>query len=197
MRETRSFLREIRVVKVGLRVPAASDSVQFADCAPPTICATLLDEGVYLGSVRTKCRLLASDGQLRERRHQLTHPAYTRPEPLATGPNEVWSWDITKIKGSIKWICFHLYVILDLFSRYEVGWMIAPDKGAELAEQLIADTLAKEGIAPGTLTLHADRGTRMRFKVMAQLLCISRSASPPTALMSLTTIPSRRRSSRR
>ena len=138
-------------------------SERFADCAPPTIYATLLDEGAYLGSVRTMYRLLAVDGQTRERRNQLTHPVYTRPELLATGPNEVWSWDITKIKGPVKWTCFHLYVILDIFSRYVVGWMIAPRESAQLAEQLIADTLAKQNIVPGTLTLHADRGTSMRF----------------------------------
>jgi len=93
-------------------------------------------------------RLLAVDGQTRERRNQLTHPVYTKPELLATGPNEVWSWDITKIKGPIKWTCFHLYVILDIFSRYVVGWMIAPRESAQLAEQLIADTVAKQNIAP-------------------------------------------------
>lgn len=157
-------------------------SERFADCAPPTIYATLLDEGVYLGSVRTMYRLLASDGQSGERRNQLNHPAYTKPELLATGPNEVWSWDITKIKGPIKWTYFHLYVILDIFSRYVVGWMIAPGESADLAEQLIADTLAKQGIAPGTLTLHADRGTSMRSKVVAQLLAdleVSKSHSRP------------------
>ena len=157
-------------------------SAQFADCAPPTIYATLLDDGVYLGSVRTMYRLLATDGQSRERRNQLTHPAYTKPELLATGPNEVWSWDITKLKGPIKWTYFHLYVILDIFSRYVVGWMVAPRESAELAEQLIADTLSKQAIAPGTLTLHADRGTSMRSKVVAQLLVdleVSKSHSRP------------------
>jgi len=143
---------------------------RFADCAPPTIYATLLDDGIYLGSVRTMYRLLAADGQARERRNQLTHPAYTKPELLATGPNEVWSWDITKLKGAAKWTCFHLYVILDIFSRYVVGWMIAPHESAELAEQLIAETVAKQGIGPGRLTLHADRGTSMRSKAVAELL---------------------------
>ena len=108
-------------------------SERFADCAPPTIYATLLDEGAYLASVRTMYRLLAVDGQTRERRHQRTHRVYTKPELLATGPNEVWSWDITKIKGPAKWTCFHLYVILDIFSRYVVGWMIAPRESAQLA----------------------------------------------------------------
>jgi putative transposase len=157
-------------------------SERFADCAPPTIYATLLDDGLYLGSVRTMYRLLASDGQSRERRDQLTHPVYSKPELLATAPNEVWSWDITKLKGPAKWTCFHLYVILDIFSRYVVGWMIAPRESAELAERLIADTIAKHGIAPGMLTLHADRGTSMRSKQVAQLLVdleVTKSHSRP------------------
>jgi putative transposase len=157
-------------------------SERFADCAPPTIYATLLDEGSYLGSVRTMYRLLAVDGQTRERRNQLTHPAYTKPELLATGPNEVWSWDITKIKGPVKWTYYHLYVILDIFSRYVVGWMIALRESAQLAEQLIADTLAKQNIAPGTLTLHADRGASMRSKTVAELLIdleVTKSHSRP------------------
>lgn len=157
-------------------------SERFADCAPPTIYATLLDEGTYMGSVRTMYRLLAVDGQTRERRNQLTHPVYTKPELLATGPNEVWSWDITKIKGPIKWTYFHLYVILDIFSRYVVGWMIAPRESAQLAEQLIADTVVKQNIAPGVLTLHADRGTSMRSKTVAELLVdleVAKSHSRP------------------
>ena len=146
------------------------NSERFADMAPASIHATLLDEGRYLGSVRTMYRLLASADAVRERRNQLTHPVYTKPELLATGACEVWSWDITKLKGPAKWTCFHLYVILDIFSRYVVGWMIAVREDAELAEQLIADTVAKQNIAPGTLTLHADRGTSMRSKAVAQLL---------------------------
>jgi len=157
-------------------------SERFADCAPPTIYATLLDEGTYLASVRTMYRLLAVDGQTRQRRNQLTHPVYTKPELLATRPNEVWSWDITKIKGPVKWTYYHLYVILDIFSRYVVGWMIALRESAQLAEQLIADTLAKQNIAPGTLTLHADRGTSMRSKTVAELLIdleVTKSHSRP------------------
>jgi putative transposase len=115
-------------------------------------------------------RLLATEGQVGERRQQRRHPVYTRPELLAVRPNEVWSWDISKLKGPGKWTCFHLYVILDIFSRYVVGWMIAQRETAELAEQLIADTIAKQQIVPGTLTLHADRGTSMRSKSVAQLL---------------------------
>lgn len=157
-------------------------SDRFADCAPPTIYATLLDEGRYLGSVRTMYRLLAADGQTRERRNQLTHPVYAKPELLATGPNQVWSWDITKIKGPIKWTYFHLYVILDIFSRYVVGWLIAPRESAQLAQKLIAETVAKQNIAPGTLTLHADRGTSMRSKTVAELLVdleVTKSHSRP------------------
>jgi len=146
------------------------NSERFADMAPASIHATLLDEGRYLGSVRTMYRLLASAHAVRERRNQLTHPVYAKPELLATAPCEVWSWDITKLKGPGKWTCFHLYVILDIFSRYAVGWMIAPRETAELAEQLIAQTVAKHDIAPGTLSLHADRGTSMRSKSVAQLL---------------------------
>ena len=145
-------------------------SERFADCAPRTVYAQLLDEGTYLASVRTMYRLLAAEGQSRERRNQRVHPAYAKPELLAVRPNEVWSWDITKLKGPAKWSCYHLYVILDIFSRYVVGWMIAMRESAQLAEQLIADTIAKHNIAPGTLTLHADRGTSMRSKPVAALL---------------------------
>ena len=155
---------------------------RFADCAPPTIYATLLDEGTYLASVRTMYRLLAVDAPARERRNQLTHPVYAKPELLATGPNQVWSWDITKIKGPVKWTYYHLYVILDIFSRYVVGWMIAPRESAELAEQLIAQTVAKQNIAPGELTLHADRGTSMRSRTVAELLLdleVTKSHSRP------------------
>ena len=157
-------------------------SERFVDCAPPTIYDTLLDEGAYLGSVRTMYRLLAGDGQTCERRNQRTHPVYTKPELLATGPNEVWSWDITKVKGPVKWTYFHLYVILDIFSRYVVGWMIAPRESAQLAAQLIADTVAKQNVTPGTLTPHADRGTSMRSKTVAELLVdleVSKSHSRP------------------
>jgi putative transposase len=146
------------------------DSERFADVAPPTVYATLLDEGCYLGSIRTMYRLLATQNQTGERRNQRQHSVYAKPELLAVRPNEVWSWDISKLKGPAKWVHYHLYVILDIFSRYVVGWMVAPRESAELAEQLIADTLAKQNIAPGTLTLHADRGTSMRSKPVAALL---------------------------
>jgi putative transposase len=146
------------------------DSERFADVAPATVFATLLDEGRYHGSIRTMYRLLAAQNQTGERRNQRKHPVYAKPELLAVRPNEVWSWDISKLKGPVKWSCFHLYVILDIFSRYVVGWMVAQRESAELAEQLIADTLEKQDIAPGTLTLHADRGTSMRSKPVAALL---------------------------
>jgi len=146
------------------------DSERFADTAPATVFATLLDEGRYHGSVRTMYRLLGAQNEAGERRRQRRHPVYSKPELLAVRPNQVWSWDITKLKGPAKWTCFHLYVILDIFSRSVVGWMIAPRESAHLAEQLIAETIDKQNIAPGTLTLHADRGTSMRSKPVAALL---------------------------
>jgi putative transposase len=146
------------------------DSERFADMAPAAVFATLLDEGRYHGSIRTMYRFLAAANQAGERRNQRVHPVYTKPELLAIAPNEVWSWDITKLRGPVKWSYYHLYVILDIYSRYVVGWMIAHRETAELAEQLIADTIAKQNIAPGTLTLHADRGTSMRSKPVAALL---------------------------
>jgi putative transposase len=158
------------------------NSERFADTAPAAVHATLLDEERYLGSVRTMYRLLAADSGSRERRDQLVHPAYAKPELLATGPNQVWSWDITKLKGPAKWTCFHLYVILDIFSRLVVGWLIAPRESAELAEQLIADTVARHAIEPHTLTLHADRGASMRSKPVAALLVdldVAKSHSRP------------------
>lgn len=146
------------------------DSERFADIAPAAVYATLLDEGCYHGSIRTMYRLLAAQNQAGDRRNQRIHPVYTKPELLAIRPNEVWSWDITKLKGPAKWTCFHLYVILDIFSRYVVGWMVAQRECSELAELLIADTVDKQHILPGTLTLHADRGTSMRSKPVAALL---------------------------
>lgn len=161
---------------------ALLESERFADMAPASIFATLLDEGRYHGSIRTMYRLLAAHHEVGERRRQRQHPTYAKPELLAVRPNEVWTWDITKLKGPAKWTCFHLYVILDLFSRYVVGWTIAARESAELAEQLIADTVAKHDIPPGTLTLHADRGTSMRSKPVAALLLdlqIAKSHSRP------------------
>ena len=122
----------------------------------------MLDEGQYLCSTRTMYRVLSEDGASRERRDQLTHPAYQKPELLATAPNQLWSWDITKLRGSAKWTYFYLYVILDVFSRYVVGWMVAPREGAGLASKLIEETCQKQIILPGQLTIHADRGSSMR-----------------------------------
>jgi putative transposase len=142
------------------RVLTTLDSERFLDQAPAQVHATLLDEGTYLCSPRTMYRLLDAAGQVKERRDQVRRPHYAAPELLATQPNEVWSWDITKLLGPVKWTYFYLYVILDIFSRYVVGWMIAPQESAALAERLIAETCAKYGIQPGQLTLHADRGGR-------------------------------------
>ena len=158
------------------------NSPRFVNCAPAAIHAQLLDEGRYLASVRTMYRLLQGCAAVRERRDQLRHPEYTKPELLAVTPNQVWSWDITKLKGPVRGTCFHLYVILDIFSRYVVGWMVAEHESAELAEQLIADSAAKEDIALGVLTLHADRGSSMRSKPVATLLAdlgIAKSHSRP------------------
>jgi len=146
------------------------NSDRFVDLAPAEVYATLLDEGTYLCSLRTMYRVLKAEDQVRERRNQLRHPPYSKPELLATGPNQVWSWDTTKLLGPAKWTYYYLYVILDIFSRYVTGWMVAHRESAALAERLIADSCLKQGILPGQLTLHADRGSSMRSKTVAQLL---------------------------
>ena len=143
---------------------------RFVDLAPPQVYAQLLEEGRYLCSIRTMYRLLAANHEVRERRAVASHPAYTKPELLATRPNEVWSWDITKLKGPAKWSYYCLYVILDIFSRYVVGWMIADGESSTLAKRLIADSCRKQNIPEDQLTLHADRGSSMKSKVVAQLL---------------------------
>ena len=143
---------------------------RFQDRSPAAVYATLLDEGVYHCSLRTMYRLLEQEGETGERRDQLTHPPYQKPELLATAPNQLWSWDITKLKGAAKWTYFYLYVILDVFSRYVVGWMVAPRESAELAKRLIADSCEKQDIQPGQLTIHVDRGSSMRSKPVAFLL---------------------------
>ena len=143
---------------------------RFVDQAPRAIYATLLEEGRYLASVRTLYRLLASRGEVRERRAQRRHPNYSRPELLATAPNQLWSWDITRLKGPVKWTYFHLYVILDVFSRCVVGWMVAHRESSQLAERLIQHTCESHAIRPGQLTLHADRGSSMKSKPVALLL---------------------------
>jgi putative transposase len=143
---------------------------RFVDLAPAEVYATLLDEGVYLCSIRTMYRILAANQEVRERRNQLTHPTYAKPELLATGPNQVWSWDITKLKGPAKWTTFQLYVIMDIFSRCVVGWMLADRESAALAKTLITKTCQRQGIEPNALTLHADRGSAMTAKATGHLL---------------------------
>jgi putative transposase len=143
---------------------------RFADLATPQVYAALLDEGQYLCSQRTMYRILQANAEVKERRDQLRHPEYSKPELLAMAPNQVWSWDITKLLGPTKWTYFYLYVILDIFSRYVVGWMVASKECARLAEDLIASTCARQRIAPGQLTLHADRGSSMTSKPVAFLL---------------------------
>jgi putative transposase len=143
---------------------------RFMDKAPATVYATLLDEGTYLCSPRTMYRILGKEGEVRERRDQLRHPHYSAPQLLATGPNQVWSWDITKLLGPVKWSYFYLFVILDLFSRYVVGWMLAHRESAVLAERLIRETCEKQNIESGQLTIHADRGSSMTSKPVALLM---------------------------
>jgi len=145
-------------------------SERFVDKAVPQVYTILLDEGLYLCSIATMYRLLRKHDEVHERRRQRGHSQASRPELLATGPNQVWSWDITKLKGPRKWSYFYLYVILDIYSRYVVGWCIAERESAELAEALIQETLLRHNIAPGQLTLHADRGTAMTSKTVAELL---------------------------
>jgi putative transposase len=149
---------------------AALHSERFADTAPAEVWATLLDEGTYLGSLSTFYRLLRQAGETRERRAQAAHPAAVKPELMATGPNRVWSWDITKLHGPAKWTYYYLYVILDIYSRYATGWMVATRESAALAEKLIAATCAKQGITAGQLTIHADRGSSMTSKPVTFLL---------------------------
>jgi putative transposase len=145
-------------------------SERFADQAPAEVYATLLDEDRYLCSIRTMYRLLHGAQEVRERRDQLRHPQYHKPELLATGPNQVWSWDITKLLGPAKWSYFYLYVIMDIFSRYVVGWTLAERESGQLAQRLIRETCVKENIEEGQLTIHADRGTSMTSQTVAQLL---------------------------
>ena len=143
---------------------------RFVDLAPAEVYATLLDEGQYVCSERTLYRILFENQEVRERRNQLRHPPHAAPELLATRPNEVWSWDITKLLGPAKWTYFYLYVILDIFSRYVVGWMVAYRESAALAQRLIEGSCARQGILPGQLTVHADRGSSMTAKPVALLL---------------------------
>ena len=143
---------------------------RFVDLAPAEVYATLLDDGIYHCAERTMYRVLAAHDEVRERRAQARRPHYAAPELLATAPNQLWSWDITKLKGPATWTWYHLYVLLDVFSRYVVGWLVAPRESATLAERLIATSCTRQGIAPGQLTVHADRGNAMVAKSVAFLL---------------------------
>jgi putative transposase len=147
------------------------NSERFCDKAPAEVWATLLDEGTYLASISTMYRVLRERNQVRERRRIARHLPHAKPELVATGPNEVWSWDITKLAGPYKWTWFQLYVILDVYSRYVVGWLVAPRESATLAEGLIADAIYTEEVPTGQLTIHADRGSSMTSKAVSQLLC--------------------------
>ncbi len=163
-------------------VLAQLHSERFVDRSPGEVHATLLDEGRFLCSVRTMYRILAAAQEVRERRNQARHPQYSKPELLATRPNQVWSWDITKLLGPEKWTYFYLYVILDIFSRYVVGWMVASRESETLAKRLIEETCAKQNIQRDQLTLHADRGPSMTSKGVAMLLAdlgLTKSHSRP------------------
>ena len=143
---------------------------RFQDRSPAAVYATLLDEGTYHCSISTMYRVLEEHDESHERRNQLLHPPYQKPELMATAPNQLWSWDISKLLGPVKWTYFYLYVILDVFSRYVTGWMVAYRESAELAKRLIEESCKKQHITPGQLTLHADRGTSMKSKPVALLL---------------------------
>ena len=161
-----------RALSVGERqeVLGVLNSERFWDQAPGEIYATLLDEGKYLCSERTMYRILAENQQVRERRDQLRHRVYQAPELIASRPNEVWSWDITKLLGPARWMYFYLYVILDIFSRYAVGWMLAYRESAQLGKKLIEQAIKRQNLDPKTLTVHADRGPAMKSQVLAFFL---------------------------
>lgn len=157
-------------------------SERFVDAAPAAVYATLLDEGRYLCSESTMYRILRERGEVRERRRQATHPPRSKPELVATAPNRCWSWDITKLRGPAKWTYYHLYVIIDIYSRYVPGWLIADRESAALAERLLAEAITKHQIARDRLTVHADRGTSMASKPVAMLLAdlgVTKSHSRP------------------
>jgi putative transposase len=155
---------------------------RFVDQAPATIYATLLDEGRYVCSVPTMYRVLRAADEVHERRRQASHPATVKPELVAAAPNRVWSWDITKLLGPEKWTYYHLYVIIDIYSRYVPGWLLATRETAELAEHFIAETIRKHNVNADQLTIHADRGTSMASKTVALLLAdlgVTKSHSRP------------------
>ena len=153
--------REVMTVLTGKR---------FVDVAIPEVCATLLDEGQYICSERSMYRVMTRHQAVKERRNQLRHPEYTKPELLAIHPNQVWSWDITKLKGPKKWTYYYLYTVMDIYSRYVVGWMIAERESGKLAEWLIRETCQRQGVERGQLMIHMDRGGAMKSKLVAQLL---------------------------
>jgi len=158
------------------------NSERFQDCAPRQVYATWLDESLYLCSISTMYRLLAENQAVHERRNQLRHPLYARPELLATAPNQGWSWDITRLLGPAKWTYYYLYVLLDIFSRYVVGWLIAGHESGRLAEDLLGESCLRQQIQPDQLTLHADRGGAMTAKSLALLMAdlgVTRSHSRP------------------
>ena len=152
------------------QVEAALASPRFVDRSPAEVAATLLDEGRYLCSERTMYRILEANHPVRDRRNQRVHPSYTKPELVAEAPNQVWSWDITRLRGPRTWSYYYLYVLLDIFSRYAVGWMVADRENSALAKRLIKETCLKHGVEPDTLTLHSDRGSPMTAQGTAQLL---------------------------
>ena len=155
---------------------------RFWDTAPASVYATLLDEGSYLCSPSTMYRLLRAQGETGDRRRHATHPARVKPELVATAPNQCWSWDITKLAGPAKWTWYYLYVLLDIYSRYVVGWMVAHREAAALAERLLAEAITAQGVKPAQLAVHADRGTSMTSKPVAMLLAdlgVTRSHSRP------------------
>lgn len=164
------------------RVRALLNSPGFVDKAPATVYHELLDEGIYVASISSMYRILRWHGEVGERRRQAVHPTRVKPELVATQPNQCWSWDITKLHGPTKWSYFHLYVIIDIYSRYTVGWLLAARESAALAEQLLADTVAKQGIDRNRLTIHADNGSSMASKPVAFLLAdlgVTKSHSRP------------------
>jgi len=157
-------------------------SERFVDQAPAQVVAALLSQGLYYCSTRTMYRILGSRGEVRERRNQLRHPRYKRPELLATGPNQVWSWDITKLRAVQKWTYYYLYVLLDIFSRYVVGWMLSHRESGELAAELLEQSYLKQGVDPEQLTVHADRGSAPTSKTLKQMMMdlgVHRSHSRP------------------
>ena len=177
-KKPRRALSELERAEVRLLL----NSDRFCDASPRQVYARLLDEGRYVCHWRTMYRILKEHDEVRERRNQLRRPHYKKPELLARGPNELWSWDITKLRGAHKWTYYYLYVILDVYSRYVVGWMIAPAEQATLAKELIETTCRRQGIARDELIIHSDRGPSMTSKTVAQLLAdlgVEKSHSRP------------------